>query len=74
MGQATVLASGEINQSDVLEVELVRPLDMPAVIVIRWPGQPTISDPKTFPATASAAMRILANAVTRLAGMRASEQ
>ena len=74
MGQATVLASGEINQSDVLEVKLVRPSDMPAVIVIRWPGQPTISDPTTFPATASAAMRILANAVTRLAGMRASGQ
>jgi len=47
---------------------------MPAVIVIRWPGQPTISDPRQFSATASAAMRILANAVTRLAGMRASGQ
>jgi hypothetical protein len=74
MGQITVLASGEINQSDNLKVELVRPSDMPAVIVIRWPGQPTISDPGQLSATASAAMRILANAVTRLAGMRASGQ
>jgi len=72
MSKTIELASGQITRTDALTIELVKPTDMPAVIMIRWPVQPTISDPRQFSATASAAMRILANAVTRLAGMRAS--
>jgi hypothetical protein len=71
MHQTTVLATGEITQSDSLKVELVRPSDTPAVIMIRWPTMPTVTDPRQFSAVASAAMRILANAVTKLAGIRA---
>ena len=44
---------------------------MPAVVMIRWPQQPTITDPRKFTEIASAAMRILAHAVTRLNQIKA---
>jgi hypothetical protein len=68
-----VLASGQLSCTDSLSVELIRPSDLPAVIMIRWPGQPTITDPRKFGEAASAAMRVLASATTKLAALRASE-
>ena len=32
------LASGQLNKSDQLEVELHRPADLPAFILINWPA------------------------------------
>jgi hypothetical protein len=37
-------------------------------------GKPTSTDPHEFTAVANAAMRIMANAVTKLAAIRASER
>ena len=74
MSNITPLASGQVTAADTLTIELVKPLDMPAVVIIRWPAQPSITDPRTFSPTASAAMRILATAVTQLAAIRAAGQ
>ena len=72
--QTTELASGAITVTDSLTIELVKPSDMPTTVVIRWPAQPSIVASSRFPATANAAMRIMAQAVTRLAALRARGQ
>ena len=72
--KAIELASGKITRTDSLTVELVKPIDMPAVVMIRWPRQPSIADPRQFTATANAAMRILATATTKLAAIRARKE
>ena len=40
MPKPTTLATGQLNNSDQLEVELHRPADMPAFILIKWPAAP----------------------------------
>jgi hypothetical protein len=67
------LASGAINASgDSLEIVLVQPANNPSVIMIRWPQAPTITTPARYNDVASAAMRLLAEASTMLARIRAS--
>src|SRR5829696_2092875 len=48
MGQTTVLSTGKITASDSLTVELVEPSDMPPTIRMRWPTQPSITEPYRF--------------------------
>jgi hypothetical protein len=55
-------------------VVLVQPADNPSVIMIRWPDAPTITTAARYPEVASAAMRLLAEASTMLARIRASKQ
>jgi hypothetical protein len=60
-----------INASgDSLEVVLVQPADNPSVIMIRWPTAPAITAPATYNEVAAAAMRVLAQASTTLAGLK----
>jgi hypothetical protein len=66
--------SSRIARADTLTIELVKPADMPAVVMIHWPMQPTVTPPTAFTATVNAAMRIMATAVTQPAGMRARGQ
>jgi hypothetical protein len=71
----TPLASGTINASgDTIEVVLVQPADMPAVIRIIWPLQPTVADPRRYAEVAAAAIRLLANASTELARRKATRR
>ena len=71
----TPLASGPINQSgDTLSVELVEPADAPPAVLIRWPAAPTITTPARYNEVASAAMRLLAEASTTLARIKASRR
>jgi hypothetical protein len=71
----TPLAGGAISQfGDTIEVVLVQPADNPSVIMIRWPGAPTITIPATFNATAAEAMKILAYASTRYTQIRAQRR
>jgi hypothetical protein len=67
------LASGQVAPADTLTIELVKPSDMPAVVIIRWPARPTVSDPRRFAEAASATMRILATAMTRLTQIRGQQ-
>ena len=73
MSQTTVLAAGEITQSDSLSVELVQPSETPPVILLRWPTQPTITDPYRFPAVINRVMSVLAAAAGKLATIRGSD-
>jgi hypothetical protein len=71
----TPLASGAINASgDTIEVILVQPVDNPSVIMIRWPDAPTITAPARYNEVASTAMRLLAEASTTLARLKANKR
>ena len=75
MTQITHLASGPINRSgDVVTVELIQPDSMPAVVRIVWPQQPTITTPARYNEVASTAIRLLAEASTMLARIKASRR
>ena len=67
------LASGQLNKSDQLEVELHRPADLPAFILIKWPVAPSVLAPipKAIANIASAIVRTLAEAQSKLAAIRA---
>ena len=65
--------SGQINH-DHLSVELVEPDGMPAVVRIVWPTAPTITTPARYTEVASTAMKLLAEASTRLARLKASRR
>jgi hypothetical protein len=75
MSQVTHLASGPITRSgDTITVELIQPDAMPAVVRIVWPTAPTITTPVRYNEVASTAMRLLAEASTALARIRASKR
>jgi hypothetical protein len=71
MTQSTILSSGPINGADTLTIELIQPDSMPAVVRIVWPTAATITTPAHYLEVASAAMRLLAEASTTLAQIRA---
>ena len=74
MTQSTILSSGTINGADTLTIELIQPNSMPAVVRITWPTAATITTPAHYLEVASAAMRLLAEASTTLARIRASRR
>jgi hypothetical protein len=75
MSDVTHLASGTINASgDTLSVELVEPADAPPAVLIRWPAAPTITTAARYNEVASTAMKLLAEASTALAGLKASRR
>ena len=75
MSDVTQLASGRINQSgDRLSVELVIPADAPPAVLIRWPAAPTITTAVRYNEVASTAMKLLAEASTMLARIKAGRR
>jgi len=66
------LAVGAVSQSDQLAIELVQPPDTPPAILIKWPPQPTITDPAKLTATIAAIVRVLGTAQIELAARRAA--
>jgi hypothetical protein len=70
MSKTTELASGHITTADTLTVEVVEPTDSPLAVRIRWPEKPSITSAAGYDQVASNAMRILANAVIKLAILR----
>jgi hypothetical protein len=66
------LAAGSVTRSDRLVVELVQPPDTPAAILIKWPSQPTVTDPAKLTATVAAIVRVLGMAQIELAARRAA--
>jgi hypothetical protein len=67
------LAHGPIN-GDILTVELIQPAGHPPVVRIVWPTAPTITTAARYNEVASTAMRLLAEASTALAGIKASKR
>jgi hypothetical protein len=70
MSQPTTLAGGQLNKSDQLEVELHRPADLPAFILVKWPAAPSVASPETFDNLVAAVYRVLADARVALSRMR----
>jgi hypothetical protein len=70
----TQLAHGQIAAADELSVQLIQPDSMPAVVRIVWPTAPTITTPARYNEVASAAIRLLAEASTTLARIKASKR
>lgn len=67
-----VLAGGPITRSgDRLRVELHQPADSPSFVMVRWPDAPTITTTTRYTEMASTAMRLLAEASTTLARIKA---
>jgi hypothetical protein len=66
------LAGGSVTPSDRLVIELVQRPDMPATILIKWPPQPTVTDPAKLIATFAAIVRVLGTAQIELAARRAA--
>jgi len=71
MPKRTDLSAGQINGSDRLTVELIRPHDTPPIVKVNWPTKPTICTPANYDQMAAAAMRLLAAASTTIAGLKA---
>jgi hypothetical protein len=70
MHETTPLSSGSLN-GQTLKIELVEPgNDRPNAVVIRWPAKPTITSPATFDNLVADTMKILSNAVVKLAAIR----
>ena len=67
-----VLASGQVTSADLLRLELHRPLDAPAFVLVRWPEAPSVLSPtpKTIANAAAALVRVLADAQAKLATIR----
>jgi hypothetical protein len=74
MPKSTTLASGQLNKSDQLDVELVRPATEPAFILIKWPAAPSVvaPTPKAIANLTTALVRTLAEAQSKLAAIRAA--
>jgi hypothetical protein len=66
------LAVGAVTQSDRLAIELVQRPDTRAAILIKWPPQPTVTDPADLTATIAAIMRVLGTAQIEMAARRAA--
>ena len=72
---AVVLASGRLNRrGDTLSIELTEPDTNATVVHIVWPDAPTITTPARYNEVASTAMRLLAEASTTLARIKASKR
>jgi hypothetical protein len=70
MHETTPLSSGSLN-GQTLKIELVEPgNDRPNAVVIRWPAKPTITSPANFEKVVADTMRLLLNAVVKLAAIR----
>ena len=70
MPKRTTLASGQVNKSDQITVELHRPADLPAFILIKWPDAPSVASLDNFDNLVAAVYRVLAEARTTVSRMR----
>jgi hypothetical protein len=73
MSKITMLAVGQITAADELSIELVEPSGSPAVILLRWPLPPSVTEPGRLGVTCDSIMRVLAAAVAKLAEIRPVE-
>jgi hypothetical protein len=82
MNDTTDLARGQINGSDELLVQLIRPADIPAAdrtlkparVRIVWPPAPTVVSPANFPDVAAFLTRLFTEAHITLAAIKAGRK
>ena len=66
MSKTTVLATGRITGAEIITITHVEWSDSPPVVMIRWPGQPSLTDPNRLPAVANELMAIMTAANAKL--------
>jgi hypothetical protein len=66
VSKTTVLATGRITGAEIITITHVEWSDSPPVVMIRWPGQPSLTDPNRLPAVANELMAIMAAANAKL--------
>jgi hypothetical protein len=71
MHHRTDLAAGTINGHDRILIELIQPPDSPPFVSVAWPLKASVSTVEAFPAVASKAAALFAQAATRLAQHKA---
>jgi hypothetical protein len=74
MSQRTELASGEILNGTILNIWLVQPADKPESVIVMWPQQPTAVSPRHYSDLAATVCRLVANASTELAAIKAGRR
>jgi hypothetical protein len=70
----TQLASGEILNGTILSVWLVQAADKPESVVVMWPRRPTPVSPRHYSDLAATVCRLVANASTELAAIKAGRR
>jgi hypothetical protein len=75
MSKTTTVGEAQVTQSphDVVTVELIQPADMPAIVRVDWPPQPTLVNPQTFRDTAAAMVKLFSEAYVTLTHIRAGK-
>ena len=71
MTNRTQLAAGEIFNGTTLSVWLVQPPHKPESVVVMWPQRHTAVSPRHYSELAATACRLVANASTELAAIKA---
>jgi hypothetical protein len=74
MSKITVLAEGQITNSDAIVIVLSEPDDIPASVIIHWPSKPTDLDPRRFGETAAIIVRLFSEAHIALAAIKAERR
>jgi hypothetical protein len=70
----TQLAAGEILDGTVLSVWLAQSADKPESVVVMWPQRPTAVSPSHYSELAATVCRLVANASTELAVIKAGKR
>jgi hypothetical protein len=70
MTHVTELATAWLTATDQITIELVQTDETPAVVIITWPGKPSVIHPRRFGSAADLAARVFAAAIVRLAQLR----
>jgi hypothetical protein len=74
MNQRTELASGEIVNGSILSIWLVQPVKKPESVVVMWPQRPTAVSTRHYSDVAAIVCRLVANASTELAAIKAGRR
>ena len=74
MTNRTQLAAGEILDGTILSVWLAQPADKPESVVVIWPQRPTAVSPRHYSELAATVCRLVANASTELAAIKAGRR
>jgi hypothetical protein len=70
----TQLAAGEILNGTILSVWLVQSADKPESVVVMWLQRPTAVSPSHYSELAATVCRLVANASTELAAIKAGRR
>jgi hypothetical protein len=74
VNQRTELASGEILDGILLSVWLVQSAEKPESVVVIWPQRTTAVSPRHYSELAATVCRLVANASTELAAIKAGRR